>query len=110
VATDEVEGSVNLWEQLRAGGSLEQRQQACARAVDLVDRMLAAGAVHPDLNLTNFLVRQTGGDGDLWLIDCDGVRFGATGRAARRRALERLQRSARKLDPSGAVVDPTWLA
>jgi hypothetical protein len=72
--------------------------------------MLAAGGIHPDLNLTNFLVCETEGGPDLWLVDCDRVRFAEAGLAERRRARQRLRRSARKLDHKGEVIDPAWLA
>lgn len=112
VATREVAGSANGWEYLRAAEALPARRRVCAGIVALVDEMLAAGAVHPDLNLTNFLVVAAAGEEApvIWLVDCDRVRFGATGPAHRERALARLRRSARKLDPAGEVVDPAWLA
>src|SRR5262245_31876076 len=106
VATREIENSANLWEYLLGESSIERRRSACAAAVALVDRLLAAGAFHPDLNLRNFLV--TDGGQRLWLVDCDRVRFGRTGAGHRRRALSRLLRSARRLDRDGRIVEPGW--
>jgi hypothetical protein len=107
VATREIGGTRNLWEHLRHGHSTEERRATCASALALVDRMLAAGGVHPDLNLKNFLVSHDGSR--LWLIDCDRLHFvDDAGPAYRRRARARLQRSAARLDPAGEVVDPAW--
>lgn len=109
VATREIEASSNLWHYLEAMPAAADRRRACAAAGRVVRALHDAGALHPDLNLQNFLVQQ--GEGDeprLWLIDLDGVRFAAAGAGARRAARERLARSCRRLDPTGAVVEPAW--
>jgi tRNA A-37 threonylcarbamoyl transferase component Bud32 len=58
--------------------------------------MHAAGVAHPDLNLRNLLV---GESGEVWVIDFDRARMveGAVPRDRRDRDLERLARSAAKL-------------
>ena len=104
--TREIAGSLNLGEYLHQAGAVERRRSACVAALELLNRLLAAGGVHPDLNLQNFLVTEEGRH--LWLIDCDGVRFARTGESHLRRALQRLRRSARRLDPRGEVIDPAW--
>lgn len=108
VATREIHNTRNLWEHLRANRHFpDKRREACAAALALVDRTLAAGGVHPDLNLQNFLVRHDGQQ--IWLIDCDRLHFVEGAAASHRgRAVARLQRSARRLDPDGELVDPDW--
>lgn len=112
VATREVERSANLWVYLEETADAAARRRACAAAGEVVRALHDAGAMHPDLNLQNFLVQPDPRDGAavprIWLIDCDGVRFTSVGAAERRRARERLARSCRRLDPEGAVVDPAW--
>jgi aminoglycoside phosphotransferase (APT) family kinase protein len=73
--------------------------------------MHRAGVWHADLNLTNLLVAETG-DPDVTVLDFDRARL-ATGplRArARRRNLERLARSLRKLDPARRLAAPEEVA
>jgi len=108
VATRAVEPSVNLWVALQRTADAGERRRLCRQALAVVDALLAAGAVHPDLNLQNFLVQGEGQSARLWLIDCDGVRFTATGAGERASAFERVRRSCRKLDPAGEVVEPEW--
>jgi tRNA A-37 threonylcarbamoyl transferase component Bud32 len=75
-----------------------------ARAAGLaVAELHDAGVAHPDLNLSNIVVA---GD-TASIVDLDRARVAAGGLAppARRRGLERLARSVRKLDPRGEVVD-----
>ena len=62
----------------------------------MVSRLHAAGFVHQDLNLRNFL---TSGAGEVLILDLDKVRRGRPplARAVRRRNLARLVRSVRKL-------------
>lgn len=107
IATREIPQSINLWAHLQSA-SPNERRSACAAAVALVRRIVAAGVIHPDLNLKNLLVVPSAGP-DLWLIDCDGVRVGATQPAHKQRALARLRRSAARLDPQQKVIDPAWL-
>ncbi len=80
----------------------------CVAVMEAVDRLHDAGAIHPDLNLTNFLVTRDEGQLRVWIIDCDRVRFTRVTLRARQRAWRRLQRSARRLDPTAEVVRPEW--
>ena len=63
-----------------------------------------AGAVHPDLNLQNYLVRRTPNGFDAWVIDLDRVRFETVSAATRRAAFDRICRSIRKLDRESAII------
>lgn len=101
--TRELWGAANLWRFLQQA-SPEQRGPACAAAAALVRQLHAAGALHPDLNLQNFLIRRSASGLDAWLIDLDGVRFATVTARHRQAAFDRICRSIRKLDPESAVV------
>ncbi|MGD9762982.1 MAG: lipopolysaccharide kinase InaA family protein [Candidatus Binatia bacterium] len=103
VATREVAGASNLWRHLQSV-AVPARAAACAAAAAAARQLHHAGALHPDLNLQNFLVRAGGGGLEAWLIDLDGVRFAPVTARARRNAFERVCRSIRKLDPESAVI------
>ncbi len=109
VATRRIARSRNAWEYLRRLESRAERRRVCAALVGAAERLLDAGAIHPDLNLTNFLVQDGEGACDVWIIDCDKVRFGRITPSCRARVWHRLQRSARRLDPRAEIVDPDWL-
>jgi hypothetical protein len=66
--------------------------------------MHRAGAIHPDLNLQNYLVRRTPVGVEAWVIDLDRVYFGRITARVRRAAFERICRSIRRLDPQSAVM------
>lgn len=99
----EVPDAVNLWEELQR---VEPPERAgICEAVAAATRLLHdRGAVHPDLNLQNYLVRRRGGTVEVFIIDCDRVQLRAATAADRRSAFERLCRSIRRLDPTCAVV------
>jgi tRNA A-37 threonylcarbamoyl transferase component Bud32 len=103
LATREVPGAINLWHYLQMAAPAE-RGPACAAAAAVTRRMHEAGAVHPDLNLQNYLVRRTSTGWDAWIIDLDCVRLTRVTARARRAAFERICRSIRKLDPESAVM------
>lgn len=110
LASREVEGATNLWRYLQSVAPAERRE-ACRAAAAAARRLHDAGAVHPDLNLQNFLVRSRPEGIEVWVIDLDGVRLGAAaGAAPRRAAFERLCRSIRRLDHDSAVVTPDCVA
>jgi hypothetical protein len=99
----EIPDAVNLWEDLRRVDP-PQRADTCA-AVAAVTRLLHdRGAVHPDLNLQNYLVRRQRDTVEVFIIDCDRVRLRTATAADRRAAFERLCRSIRRLDPTSAVI------
>jgi len=103
LVTREVWGAANLWQYLQTQPPAA-RAAACAAAAAAVQRLLAAGAIHPDLNLQNFLIRRPAAGLEAWIIDLDRVRFGTITPQVRRAAFERICRSMRKLDPHAAVV------
>ncbi len=103
LATREVPGAINLWHFLQMAAPAE-RGPACAAAAAATRRMHDAGAVHPDLNLQNYLVRPAAAGFDAWVIDLDGVRFRRMTSRLRRAAFARICRSMRKLDPESAVI------
>lgn len=116
LVTREVEGAVNLWEYLRSAAPV-RRVAACRQAAEVARRMHDAGAVHPDLNLQNFLVRirapegsgagtgeRENGEVEVWIIDLDRVRLRPVTDADRGAAVERICRSIRKLDPIAEVL------
>lgn len=99
----ELWGAANLWRFLQQAPA-DQRGAACAAAAALVRRLHDAGALHPDLNLQNFLIRRGGGGIEAWLIDLDGARFTSVTPRHRQDAFARICRSIRRLDPESAVV------
>jgi Lipopolysaccharide kinase (Kdo/WaaP) family len=103
VATREVPGAINLWHYLQMAAPAE-RGPACAAAAAVTRHMHRAGAIHPDLNLQNYLVRRTPVGVEAWVIDLDRVYFGRITAHVRRAAFERICRSVRKLDPESAVM------
>lgn len=103
LATREVPGAINLWHYVQQAVAAD-RGPACAAAAAATRRMHDAGAVHPDLNLQNYLVRHTPSGLEAWIIDLDRVRFRRVTAAMRRAAFERICRSIRKLDPESAVM------
>jgi 3-deoxy-D-manno-octulosonic acid kinase len=102
-ATRELWGAANLWRFLQQAPAA-QRGDACGAAAALVRRLHDAGALHPDLNLQNFLIRRGAGGLEAWLIDLDGVRFTTVTPHHRQAAFARICRSIRRLDPESAVV------
>ena len=103
LATREVPGAINLWHYLQMAAPAE-RGPACAAAAAVTRHMHDAGAVHPDLNLQNYLVRRTPTGLEAWVVDLDRVRFRRVTPRLRRAAFARICRSIRKLDPESAVI------
>jgi 3-deoxy-D-manno-octulosonic acid kinase len=103
VVSREVADAVNLWEYLQRVEAPE-RARACAATAAVTRLLHDRGAVHPDLNLQNYLIRRRGADLDVRIIDCDGVRLGRVGARDRQAAFDRLCRSIRRLDPASAIV------
>ena len=98
-----VANSSTLWEWLQQPHPDAERRAVLHRVGVAVHALHQAGARHPDLNLNNILVQHDAEEMRVWLLDLDGVR-----RAWRvvegRGDLARLRRSARKLDPSAAIL------
>jgi tRNA A-37 threonylcarbamoyl transferase component Bud32 len=95
--------AVDLWQYLREAGSAD-RARACRAAAAAVRKLHDAGAVHPDLNLMNFLVRPAQGEPEVLVIDFDRGRRTAVSARHRAAAFARLCRSMRRLDPTAEVV------
>jgi 3-deoxy-D-manno-octulosonic acid kinase len=103
VVTRELPGVTPAFDALHAATSTDARE-AVARAVGrAVAGLHAAGVAHADLNLSNVLVQ----GGEAAVVDLDRARLNPPGLGGRlrRRSLRRLARSARKLDPTGRVID-----
>jgi 3-deoxy-D-manno-octulosonic acid kinase len=103
VVTVELPGVTTAIAALHAAVDPGARAAIAHAAGAAVARLHAAGVGHADLNLTNVVV---GGDAAA-IVDLDRAWLarGALPDGARHRNLRRLARSARKLDPQGAVVD-----
>ena len=101
-----------LWRVFTRGQDVERRRSLSRRAGRAVRVLQDAGIYHPDLNLSNCIVRDEGGRVQVFVVDLDraGARSGALPRFQRRRMLRRLERSVRKLDPYGEVLAAADLA
>jgi 3-deoxy-D-manno-octulosonic acid kinase len=99
IATRLVPDAIDLAEAALGPGRLEPAQRVAAwrAAGALLRSAFAAGVIHRDLNLRNILI---GRDGTAHLLDLDraDVRSRGASDGARRRMLERLHRSRRKLE------------
>jgi hypothetical protein len=103
VVSREIPQAVNLWQYLNsidAGG----RVRICALAAQVTRRLHDAGAIHPDLNLQNYLVRRGTAGAEVMIIDYDGVRLRPASDHDRQAAFARLLRSVHRLDPSSRIV------
>jgi hypothetical protein len=103
VVTREIPLAVNLWRYLREVNAAE-RERVCLDAAAATRRLHDAGAIHPDLNLQNFLVLRGAGGREVLIIDCDRVRLRQPSDRDRRAAFERICRSIRRLDPTSEVI------
>ncbi len=102
LVTRELRGASDLWAALQS--DLPQRCgiRAILKAVaETLRAMHREGVYHADLNLKNILVRFEGGGMEAYLIDFDKARLflGTLPSELANKNLQRLQRSARKLDP-----------
>jgi 3-deoxy-D-manno-octulosonic acid kinase len=106
LVTVAVPDAATLIDAFAAAPDAAARRELARRAGRAVAVLHDAGLRHADLNLTNILVHP-GGDGPaIVLVDFDRARLaaGPLGARARRGNLARLARSARKLDPAGALA------
>jgi 3-deoxy-D-manno-octulosonic acid kinase len=96
----------SLWECLRREPDASGRHDIVRAAGRAIGTLWHAGIYHPDLNLLNCVVRREGGDVEAYIVDFDRARLAAAGEgeALRERMLRRLERSARKLDPTGGII------
>ncbi|MBF6559772.1 MAG: hypothetical protein IVW56_05720 [Candidatus Binataceae bacterium] len=103
---------MTLWEFLRTDDDPLVRTHVIGHARGAIDTMHRGGLLHADLNLHNLFVTQAGDQFSVVILDLDKARlFPAPIAPARRHGnLARLARSARKLDPDGACLDPRMIA
>jgi hypothetical protein len=103
VATHRLEGA-DLPGAWRAAHTDARRAELVTALATLLDRMQAAGVVHPDLNLKNVFMTAEAGRLTAFLLDVDRVEFLADSRAeVGRRNLARLVRSAEKWNREHAL-------
>ena len=102
---------MTLWEFVKTDDDPAVRNHVLAQARAAIDTMHNKGLFHADLNLHNLLVTQARDSFSVMIIDLDKARlFDAPLSPAMRRAnFTRLLRSARKLDPSGRILDAAAL-
>jgi 3-deoxy-D-manno-octulosonic acid kinase len=103
---------MTLWEFLKTDDDPTVRSHVLGQARSAIDTMHEKGLFHADLNLHNLLVTQVRESFTVIIIDLDKSRlFDAPVSFAMRRAnAARLIRSARKLDPSGKILDAEALS
>jgi 3-deoxy-D-manno-octulosonic acid kinase len=103
---------MTLWEFLRTDDDPHVRNLVIEEARRAIETMHQAGVFHADLNLHNLFVARAGETFSIVILDLDKARIYARPLhlKLRRFNLERLARSARKLDRTGAIFDPTTLA
>jgi hypothetical protein len=103
---------MTLWEFLKTDDDPTVRSHVLGQARTAIDTMHEKGLFHADLNLHNLLVTQVRESFTVIIIDLDKSRlFDAPLSSAMRRAnAARLIRSARKLDPSGKILDARALS
>jgi 3-deoxy-D-manno-octulosonic acid kinase len=103
---------MTLWEFLKTDDDSTVRSHVLVQARSAIDTMHEKGLFHADLNLHNLLVTQVRESFTVIIIDLDKSRlFDAPVSSTMRRSnAERLMRSARKLDPSGKILDAAALS
>jgi len=108
LVTRYLSGTRTLWQCWQEAREEALRQTLARSAGVSLRRLCEAGIYHPDLNLSNCLVRFDERSVSISIVDLDRARVMGPGLAAamRRRMLRRFERSARKLDPGGRVVRP----
>lgn len=101
-----VEDAETLWRWAQRERDADRRQRVYTALGRAVRRLHAAGARHPDLNANNILVVAPAAaqEPSIVLIDFDGARLARGAVAHGERDLERLRRSAHKLDPAGRAI------
>jgi hypothetical protein len=112
--TRELTGARDVWETL--SGSFMPGFDAAAvlqAAADGVKRLHREGVYHRDLNLKNLLVRRENNGLKSYVIDFDRATLflGRLPQSLAEKNLNRLRRSARKLDPLGSYIpELAWQA
>lgn len=103
LVTRDIPGARDLWEHLRTAPA-EAQEEACRSAAAVVRRLHDAGGIHHDLNLRNILVREEDGRVRAWLVDFDRAELRAVSPRDRQRAVARICRSIRRLDPEAEII------
>jgi tRNA A-37 threonylcarbamoyl transferase component Bud32 len=108
----EAEGFHNLWEWLQMHPTGLTRTTTLTTVARTITTMHDAGIVHADLNLTNILVQLSNPSPQVLLLDFDRAQVlsDPVPRPQRERALRRLQRSFRKLNPAGLLYSAEDIA
>lgn len=103
---------MTLWEFLLTDDDPVVRSHVLEQARAAIETMHTKGLSHADLNLHNLLVTQAGESFTVMILDLDKSRLydSPLPPAMRRANLQRLARSARKLDPAGKYLDAAALA
>ena len=98
---------MTLWEFLKTDDDPTVRSHVLGQARASIDTMHEKGLFHADLNLHNLLVTQVREGFTVIIIDLDKSRLfdAPVSLAMRRQNAARLIRSARKLDPSGKILN-----
>ena len=96
-----------LWQWASARPGPAERIAGFRQVGRAVAALHCAGGHHPDLNLNNILIGPRSADGvepKVVLIDFDRARLAQGSPQQAEADLQRLTRSARKLDPGGAII------
>ena len=103
LVTRELGGAEDLWTALKTMTQFRYRTLMLQAAAVSVRQMHRQGVYHADLNLKNILMRGEGEEVKAYLIDFDKARLYSHRIPSHqvKRNLNRLSRSARKLDPAG---------
>jgi 3-deoxy-D-manno-octulosonic acid kinase len=103
---------MTLWEFVKTDDDPTVRSHVLEQARTAIDTMHDKGLFHADLNLHNLLVTRVRDSFNVIIIELDKSRlFDSPLSLAMRRANgARLTRSARKLDPSGQILDDAALS
>ena len=110
----ELSDAADLWATLQAKAMHPERLRAILKATaDTVNHMHREGVYHSDLNLKNILIREKPGGVEGYVIDFDKAKLflGNLPSLLARRNLDRLLRSALKLDPQRRYLNAaSWQA
>jgi 3-deoxy-D-manno-octulosonic acid kinase len=103
---------MTLWQFLQADDDSRVRAHVLELARRAIATMHRGGLWHADLNLNNLFVTRAGESFAVVILDLDKSRLypDSVPAARRRQNLQRLTRSARKLDPAGKLLTPAALS
>jgi len=106
VVTRHLPAAQSLWACLRREPHADRRCDIVRAAGRAIGTLWRAGIYHPDLNLLNCVVSRAGDSVEAFIVDFDRARMASAGEhdELRERMLRRLERSARKLDPTGGAI------